>query len=103
MQHQAHIRAIDPHAKGDGGHQHRLGLLLKLLQRQQATLRIHAGVIRQGWQPGLTQLGRPTLHPAAGAAVDQHRSAGPAGFRQHQLQRIFRAPEHAIAQVGALG
>jgi hypothetical protein len=31
MQHQPHIRTIDAHTKGNGGYQHRLGFLLKLL------------------------------------------------------------------------
>ena len=48
MQHQAHIRAVNPHAKGHRGHQHRLRFFLKLLQGQQATLRVHAGVISEG-------------------------------------------------------
>tara|TARA_Y100000991_G_scaffold95972_1_gene72327 strand:- start:580 stop:1185 length:606 start_codon:yes stop_codon:yes gene_type:complete len=103
MQHQPHIRTIDAHTKSNGGHQHRLGFLLKLLQSQQTALSIHAGVIRESRQSGLTQLGSPALNPTACAAVNQHCTAGSTRFCQHQLKGILGPPHHPVTQVGSLG
>ena len=103
MQHQTHIGAIHPHAKGHGGHEHRCGVVLEVLQRQLAAFWIQAGVIRNRLDAGPPEPGGPLLYRAAGAGIDQHGAPGPTHRLQHLGQGIGGSQGHAIAEVGAAG
>lgn len=103
MKHQTHIGAIHPHAEGHGGHQHRRGVILEMLQRQLAAFGIQTGVIGDRLDAGPPKPGCPLLHRAAGAGIDENGAPGPAHRLQHLGQGIGGPPGHAVAEVGTAG
>ena len=89
MQHQAHIGTIHSHAKGHRRDQHRARLVLKMLQGQLATGRIHAGVIRDGGESRLGQPLRPFLHRQTGTGIDEDGAPGLGHSVQHLGQGLL--------------
>ena len=68
-------------------------------QSQGTTLRIHAGVIRDGLHPVVAQALRPALHGAAGTGIDQDGPAGLLDRLEDLRQGVLGTAAHHIGEV----
>ena len=102
VDHVAHIRAIDAHAEGDGGH-HDVGPLVDERLLVAAALLVgQPRVVAQRAQSASAQRGGELVHLAAADAIDDARLVPVPVDRRGHLRDAIGARPHAVDEIGTV-
>ena len=98
----AHVRLVDAHAKGVGGHHHQCAVIGEVLLIFAPLGVGKAGVVARGGDAAQAQLAADLFDRLAGGAVDDAALAFVAGERAKQRLHPVAGPLDEKAQVGAV-
>ena len=102
MHDEAHVRLIDPHAKGDGRADDAHFIAEKSFLIRGPRIAFEAGVIRRRRNSFPAQTLRDALRRLPALAVHDARLARPLAQEGHELIKRTRLRDHAVAQVRAI-
>ena len=100
--HEAHVRFVDAHAEGDGGHHDHAAAMAETLQAGGPLRGRQPGVVRQGVVARRHQGGGELFHALSGTGIDDAGVAPLAGQEIEQLTSGFELVPQQVADVGTI-